>query len=215
MKFYYTKTLLSLFDGYKNVETIEDFWIYMNGDLLDHLYWEYDYGIDSNSKKSYICPDSENSVGPCLVSPVDRNILYENKLLGLPRIRMLKVQNDSCDVPMIIKEMRRNLSKSNPSECFDHYSKSSEDKLNFGLAKNLNKTQFQLDKNKTSTYSAWSYNSEKDIDGTPFNGNLGFYSGAGFIQDLASSKIQSKVHKIWESFRTLFSQFWISFHPIS
>ena len=85
MKFYYTKTLMSLFGGYKNVDTIDEFWTYMKGDLLDNLYWEYDYGVDENDKKQYICPDSENSVGPCLVTPTDRNILYENKLLGLPR----------------------------------------------------------------------------------------------------------------------------------
>ena len=53
--------------------------------MLDNLYWEYDYGIGENDKKQYICPDSENAVGPCLLTPTDRNILYENKLLGLPR----------------------------------------------------------------------------------------------------------------------------------
>ena len=63
MKFYYTKTLMTLFGEYKNVETVDEFWTYMKGDLLDKLYWEYDYGINENDQRQYICPDSEDSVG--------------------------------------------------------------------------------------------------------------------------------------------------------
>ena len=67
------------------IETLQPILPQCKGDLLDNLYWEYDYGIGENDKKQYICPDSENAVGPCLLTPTDRNILYENKLLGLPR----------------------------------------------------------------------------------------------------------------------------------
>ena len=35
--------------------------------------------------KRFICPGGEEAVGPCPVAPADRNILYENRLLGLPR----------------------------------------------------------------------------------------------------------------------------------
>ena len=31
MKFYYTKTLKTLFGDYKNVDTVEEFWNYMEG----------------------------------------------------------------------------------------------------------------------------------------------------------------------------------------
>lgn len=31
-------------------------------------------------------------------SPEDANMLYENKLLGVPRLRMLRIRNDSCEV---------------------------------------------------------------------------------------------------------------------
>ena len=90
MKFYYTRTLMTLFGDFKDVHTIDAFWKFMETDLLENLYWEYDYGIDSNAVRKYKCPDSQSSVGPCSVTPMDRNILYENKLLGLPRYIFLE-----------------------------------------------------------------------------------------------------------------------------
>ena len=85
MRFYYTKILTNLFGGYRDVNNIEQFWHYMENDLINNMYWEYDYGIDAKKQKSYNCPDGDNSIGPCSLTPEDRNVLYENKLLGLPR----------------------------------------------------------------------------------------------------------------------------------
>lgn len=56
---------------------------YLENDFLDNLYWEYQYaeGADAN----FICPGGDKAVGPCPQAPTDRNILYENRLLGVPR----------------------------------------------------------------------------------------------------------------------------------
>ncbi len=35
--------------------------------------------------RKYICPGGEETVGPCPLAPEERNILYENRILGLPR----------------------------------------------------------------------------------------------------------------------------------
>ena len=71
------------------------------------------------------------------------------------RLRQLKIRNDSCFVPIIIQEMRRNISKLNPSECFDHYSNKIEDQLNFGPSlKDNNSLTFNTDKNKSTDFSA-------------------------------------------------------------
>jgi hypothetical protein len=56
---------------------------FMEKDLLNGLYWEYMY--NTGNDKNFICPGGEEHVGPCPVAPSDRNILYENRLLGLPR----------------------------------------------------------------------------------------------------------------------------------
>ena len=56
----------------------------MEGPLLNGLYWEYAY---NEGNKKTICPGGEEAraLGPCPLAPSDRNILYENRLLGLPR----------------------------------------------------------------------------------------------------------------------------------
>ena len=56
---------------------------YMEGDFLKSLYWEYEYNNGESS--NFICPGGDEAVGPCPVAPSDRNILYENRLLGVPR----------------------------------------------------------------------------------------------------------------------------------
>ena len=57
---------------------------FMEGPLLNGLYWEYAY---NKGNKKTICPGGEEAraLGPCPLAPSDRNILYENRLLGLPR----------------------------------------------------------------------------------------------------------------------------------
>jgi hypothetical protein len=32
-----------------------------------------------------ICPGGEETAGPCPLAPEERNVLYENRILGLPR----------------------------------------------------------------------------------------------------------------------------------
>ena len=54
----------------------------MEGDFLDNLYWEYKY---QEGEANFICPGGDEAVGPCPTAPTDRNILYENRLLGVPR----------------------------------------------------------------------------------------------------------------------------------
>ena len=41
---------------------------------------------------------------PCPVNPKKRMILGANRLLGVPRMRLLRVRNDSCIVPNDFKE---------------------------------------------------------------------------------------------------------------
>ena len=90
--------------------------------------------------------------------------------------------NESCYVPYLIQEMRRNKSKSNPTECYDYYSQTSEDIKNFGLAKDSNISTFNEFGDRVTNISAWIYQTQDEIQGTPFNGRLGYYSGGGSYQ---------------------------------
>lgn len=81
---------------------------YAQGPLLDNLYWTKWYNNESlaaHNTQSYI--------------------YYENLLLGVPRMRQLKVKNNSCVVHDDFKE--------EISGCYDVYSEDKEEKVSFGL----------------------------------------------------------------------------------
>jgi polycystin 2 len=51
-------------------------------------------------------------------------ILFANRILGVPRIRQLRVKNDSCKIPTVFQE--------SITVCYDHYSPEIEDESEFG-----------------------------------------------------------------------------------
>eukprot|EP00095_Tigriopus_kingsejongensis_P002369 maker-scaffold579_size130606-snap-gene-0.31 protein:Tk02369 transcript:maker-scaffold579_size130606-snap-gene-0.31-mRNA-1 annotation:"pkd2 " len=168
--FYYTKVMSNLFESGTTVSQVDQFWTFMENDMLDGLYWEYLYNDGSN--KNFVCPGGEEAVGPCPVNPADRNILYENRLLGLPRLRQIRVTNDSCDV----HEDFQNAIK----QCYNTYSSSIEDKSAFGNGYR-----------KRTSAMAWKYSEADVLGGADHSGILTSYSGAGSIQDLHSLKNES------------------------
>ena len=93
----YTNMLKSLFAKQLDVTNMALFWQFVENDLLDGLYWEtwYNHG---NPVPDFDCPDGSPATGPCVVPPADRNVMYENRMLGQARIRQLRVHNKSCDI---------------------------------------------------------------------------------------------------------------------
>lgn len=81
---------------------------FMEGPFLDGLYWDSWY----NNEKLY---DLKNS----------SRIYYENILLGLPRVRQLKVRNGTCKVYSFFRSLM--------DECYDKYTSKNEDMADFGL----------------------------------------------------------------------------------
>ncbi|XP_054715957.1 polycystin-2-like [Uloborus diversus] len=158
--YYLTKVISELFlespyeDTRNNVKgstQIIDFWRFEQYVLHDCLYWEKWY---------------DNAGTPTQME--DRNVLYENRLLGSPRMRQLRVRNDSCVV--------HDDFKSSISECYDVYSPQVEDTRSFGV---MNGT-------------AWTYFTERELGGSSHWGLLATYSGAGSYADLGTSSSQSK-----------------------
>ncbi|NXU48707.1 PK2L1 protein, partial [Turnix velox] len=156
--YYYTKVMSELFlqsssDGrvsFQSISSMADFWGYAQGPLLDNLYWTKWYNNDSmavHGSQSYI--------------------YYENLLLGVPRVRQLKVKNNSCVVHEDFKE--------EISSCYDVYSEDKEERVSFGL---MNGT-------------AWRYHSEAELDGSSHWGRLTSYSGGGYYIDLKLTREES------------------------
>ncbi|CAG04723.1 unnamed protein product, partial [Tetraodon nigroviridis] len=155
--YYYTKAMTDLFVNtadqsgltFQSISTMADFWTYAQGPLLDGLYWTKWYNDQplTTEDKSFI--------------------YYENMLLGVPRMRQIKILNNSCKVHSDFKD--------EITGCFDVYNDKKEDYFNFGL---INGT-------------AWSYHTEKEIKGSSHWGLLTTYSGAGYYQDLRRTKEES------------------------
>lgn len=112
---------------------------------MNGLYWEKYYNGDNIT--------DEDAKG---------YIFYENKLLGVPRIRQLKVKNDSCVV-------HRDFSD-DIKECFSNYDPNLEDKETFGpIAQQLDVTK-----------DAWNWT--ESLTGTP---SYGFdYSRYKYLLDI-------------------------------
>lgn len=159
--YYYTKVMQELFldtqfndvmNNFRGITTMKDFWRFTEGPMVDGLYWEKWYNNQNISA---------DDLG---------YIYYENKLLGVPRMRQLKVKNGSCQVhPDFQDEI---------TACYDSYSKDKEDTAPFGR---MNGT-------------AWIYQTEDELDGSSHWGLLDVtYSGAGYVQDLLTTKAESLV----------------------
>ncbi|XP_077767922.1 polycystin-2-like protein 2 isoform X5 [Canis aureus] len=116
--YYLNKVMSSLFldtsvpgderTNFKSIRSITDFWKFMEGPLLEGLYWDSWY----TNKTLY---DLKNS----------SRIYYENILLGVPRVRQLKVRNNTCKIYSSFQSLM--------NECYDKYTSKSEDMDEFGL----------------------------------------------------------------------------------
>uniref|UniRef100_A0A673ATQ0 Polycystic kidney disease 2-like 1 protein n=1 Tax=Sphaeramia orbicularis TaxID=375764 RepID=A0A673ATQ0_9TELE len=167
--YYYTKAMTDLFVNmagdngvkFQSISTMADFWVFAKGPLLDGLYWTRWYNNQSmeNGDQSFI--------------------YYENMLLGVPRMRQIKIKNNSCKV--------HNDFEDEITGCFDVYNDKKEDDLSFGL---INGT-------------AWTYHTEKEVKGSSHWGLLTTYSGAGYYQDLSrtkeetTEKLDELVENLW------------------
>ncbi|XP_059903506.1 polycystin-2 isoform X1 [Gadus macrocephalus] len=156
--YYYTKVMSQLFldtplstgnhATFRSLSTMEDFWKFTEGPFLNGMYWEVWY----NNKS---LPDNQSL------------IYYENLLLGVPRLRQVKVHNQSC---IIHRDLRKEV-----QECFNIYTPSNEDTNPFGP------------KNGT----AWMHTDEGRLNGSGYWGQVSTYGGGGYYQDLSRTREES------------------------
>ncbi|XP_077883341.1 polycystin-2-like protein 1 isoform X1 [Ictidomys tridecemlineatus] len=168
--YYYTKVMSDLFlhtpsatgVSFQDISSMADFWDFAQGPLLDSLYWTKWYNNQSLGHGSHSF------------------IYYENLLLGVPRLRQLRVRNDSC---VVHEDFLDDI-----LSCYDVYSPDKEEQLPFGL---LNGT-------------AWTYHSQEELGGSSHWGRLTTYSGGGYYLDLPVSRQASA-----EALRNLQEGLWL------
>ncbi|XP_029419990.1 polycystic kidney disease 2-like 2 protein isoform X2 [Nannospalax galili] len=158
--YYLNKVMSSLFldtsipnderTNFKSIQSITDFWKFMEGPLLEGLYWDSWY----NSQQLYSLRNSSR-------------IYYENILLGVPRVRQLKVRNNTCKVYPAFQSLM--------NECYDKYTSENEDVSDFGLKSN----------------TEWKYSTS--AANAPWHwGFVGVYRDGGYIFTLSKSKSKTK-----------------------
>ncbi|KAM7419411.1 hypothetical protein PAMA_016501 [Pampus argenteus] len=123
---------------------------FTEGPFLNGIYWEVWY----NNKS---LPENQSL------------IYYENLLLGVPRLRQVKVHNESCSIHEDLRD--------DVQDCYNIYTTSNEDTTSFGP--------------KTST--AWVYTTENDMNGSSYWGQVSTYAGGGYYQDLSRTKEESAI----------------------
>lgn len=158
--YYYTKVMSQLFldtplsagdpSTFRSLATMEDFWKFTEGPFLNGLYWDAWY-----NNKSLLTNQSF--------------IYYENLLLGVPRLRQVKVRNESCFVHEDLRDIVQ--------DCYNMYTPSNEDTASFGP------------KNGT----AWAYTTENDMNSSSHWGQVSKYGGGGYYQDLSHTKGESSL----------------------
>ncbi|XP_054968942.1 polycystin-2-like protein 2 isoform X3 [Pan paniscus] len=136
--------------NFKSIRSVTDFWKFMEGPLLEGLYWDSWY----NNQQLYNLKNSSR-------------IYYENILLGVPRVRQLKVRNNTCKVYSSFQSLM--------SECYGKYTSANEDLSNFGLQIN---TEWRYSTSNTNSPWHWGF--------------LGVYRNGGYIFTLSKSKSETK-----------------------
>ncbi|PAA75824.1 hypothetical protein BOX15_Mlig005060g3, partial [Macrostomum lignano] len=171
--YYYTKVLSDLFldtkienttNNYRSVGNMGDWWSFVNGPLMNGLYWDTWYNSANFS------------------DPREKNfIYYENKLLGVPRLRQLRVSNQSCNIASYFQ--------GKISTCYAKYSYGVTDKSSFGLGNS----------------TAWQYRSEEQLDGRSHNAEISSYDGGGFAVELSRDKATTQA-----ILKELYSKLWVN-----
>ncbi|XP_042310262.1 polycystic kidney disease 2-like 2 protein isoform X5 [Sceloporus undulatus] len=116
--YYLNKVMLNLFletplsatdkTDFTTMASITDYWQFLEGPLLDGLFWNSWYNDNSTSLH-------KNS----------SHIYYENLLLGVPQIRQLRIRNNTCSIYPSFRAFMK--------VCYGQYRYTYEDRESFGL----------------------------------------------------------------------------------
>ena len=153
----------------EDVEQVPQLWLWLEKEFIPAVYNDKWY---NSGELGIPCPDG-STTGSCVRTQADKNFLYENRMLGVPRLRMLKVRNDSCSIPPSFAE--------NIAVCYGKYSEAIEDRGRFSPG-NLRFTHVD----------AWRFQSSKELETGKFWGKLGWYGGGGYVQNLHTTKERSE-----------------------
>ena len=121
-------------------------------------------------------------------------VYLENELISVPRLRQLRVRNETCTIPTVFS--------ANLQDCYGRFSDDNQDTSNIEY-----ESVHSVDTSNAGTY--------ENVDAFTFDGNIASYGSGGFVQLLVRNKQQSALilqdlkYNTWisQSSRVLFIDF--------
>ena len=109
----FTEKIRHVYIEAEKVRQVKDFWSFMENEFIEGTFKEEWYNSGGDADFASACRSNPNATGPCPIPMVDRKILYSNRLLGVPRMRQLRVMNKTCPIPHYFEEQI--------TVCYDSY----------------------------------------------------------------------------------------------
>lgn len=157
-----TRNLEDTFNKFPRAKDPRFYWKWLKGQFLDGIYANEWYNGKKATKQEYI--NNKNSI-----------------LLGMPRLRQLRVKKDSCIVP--------ELARDSVKHCNDYYSLGEEDKTRYHLP---GWKPFEGSKDWANFSglcpAPWNYVLQDQLHNSPSWGFFDVYSGGGFVADLGYNR---------------------------
>ncbi|KAK6625457.1 hypothetical protein RUM43_005755 [Polyplax serrata] len=137
----------------RNARTIPDFWAFAQTTMIKMFHWNFYYPqIDT----------VENEKD-------DRKMFYDNQILGVPRLRQLRVASNSCTIhPLMLRFF---------NECYAYYSVYAEDVK-----------PIRRDMRDKETATAWVYTEAEKLGSTSYWGDISIYGGGGYYLDMGRTE---------------------------
>ncbi|GAA37006.2 polycystin 2 [Clonorchis sinensis] len=151
-------------DSLTTVNDMDGLWEVIKGPILNALYDNDWY----NGQPMWV--DSEHL-----------SVSSENLLIGMPRLRQLRMASNSCVVP---SDFRQEI-----KECYGPYEIRLEDKSPFGLGNG----------------TAWTYTPSSVLQMQTFYGDVALYGGGGYYEDLSRNETEAEAQ-----IETLFENLWLN-----
>ena len=155
------------FISFQDVTHMNDIWKILQDPFLGNLY--------------------TSSIYDTLNAPnLTEYVANENYVLGVARLRQVRVRNDSCVIP---KDFRNEI-----KECFSDWAPALEEKRPYGpyAAQNL------------TNMTAWFWKSERSLKGSSHQGLMNSYDGGGYVAVLSRDQTESN-----DTIQDLFNNLWI------
>ncbi|XP_068672930.1 polycystin-1-like protein 2 [Montipora foliosa] len=157
-----TRNLEDTFNEFPRAKDPRFYWKWLKGQFVDGIYANEWYNGKKVTKQEYI--NDKNSI-----------------LLGMPRLRQLRVKKDSCTVP--------ELARDSVKHCNDYYSLGEEDKTRYHLP---GWKPFEGSKDWANFSglcpAPWNYVLQDQLHNSPSWGFFDVYSGGGFVADLGYNR---------------------------